>query len=239
MPDLKTPPSASDLTMREVVEQPIKPQYANGNGTSAHHGAVRSTVDESETEHVEKRDIYQHAHTGTIPTPADSTVAEPEIRPQSIRMQLRFWRILIFAGWLFVRILFWQVYAKKYIPGYVSRTEVKRWRKYAREFRYFAIALGGLFIKLGQFISTRVDIFPDEVTQELASLQDEVPTIAFDKIRAIVIDELGSIDKRYSEFDEKPIARRVARTGASRPFAEWRKSRRQGAATQHPHHLLH
>jgi predicted unusual protein kinase regulating ubiquinone biosynthesis (AarF/ABC1/UbiB family) len=50
-----------------------------------------------------------------------------------------------------------------------------RWRRIARRFRELAVEMGGVLIKLGQFLSIRVDILPREVTGELAGLQDEVP----------------------------------------------------------------
>lgn len=61
-------------------------------------------------------------------------------------------------------------------------------------------------IKLGQFVSTRVDVLPEAVIRELASLQDEVPTIDFDRIRSVIERELGSVEARYQRFDPNPIA---------------------------------
>lgn len=127
-------------------------------------------------------------------------------RRRSLRLQLRFGRVLIFAAWLFARVLFWQVYVRKYLPRWVDSTNLKRWTGYAREYRAFAIALGGIHIKLGQFISTRVDALPEQIIRELESLQDEVPTIAFHKIRRVLNDEIGAIDGRFAWFSEEPIA---------------------------------
>jgi hypothetical protein len=47
---------------------------------------------------------------------------------------------------------------------------------------YFTGDMGGVFIKAGQFISTRADIFPEEIINEMAGLQNEVPTIPYDQI---------------------------------------------------------
>ncbi|MGQ9491261.1 MAG: ABC1 kinase family protein [Anaerolineae bacterium] len=65
-----------------------------------------------------------------------------------------------------------------HVPGfrnYVRRINLARWRTYARRFRHLAVQYGGVLIKLGQFLSIRVDILPAEVTSELRGLQDEVP----------------------------------------------------------------
>jgi predicted unusual protein kinase regulating ubiquinone biosynthesis (AarF/ABC1/UbiB family) len=126
--------------------------------------------------------------------------------PRSLRMRLRFWRIFLYAVQLFGRLVFWQMFASNYFPKYVERTNLKRWQAYARSFKHFAIDTGGVMIKAGQFISTRVDILPPEVTDELAALRDEVPPVPTDKIRAILERELGDLGARYSEFADAPLA---------------------------------
>ncbi|MEY4985963.1 MAG: hypothetical protein RLZZ359_849, partial [Actinomycetota bacterium] len=47
-----------------------------------------------------------------------------------------------------------------------------------------AADLGGLMVKVGQFLSARVDVLPEQITKELAGLQDEVAPEPFEKIRA-------------------------------------------------------
>jgi predicted unusual protein kinase regulating ubiquinone biosynthesis (AarF/ABC1/UbiB family) len=67
--------------------------------------------------------------------------------------------------------------------------------------------MGGVLIKVGQFLSARVDVLPSSVTDELAKLQDEVPSESFEAIRAVVEAEFGIplLDK-YVEFDPAPLA---------------------------------
>ncbi|MFW5708635.1 MAG: ABC1 kinase family protein [Chloroflexota bacterium] len=151
-------------------------------------------------------DHYASQSKSQIPTPAESTVAEPARVSRSLRLQWRFWRTLVFAAWIFARVLFWQIYVNRVFPGYVDRTNLKRWAKYAREFRRFAIARGGVFIKLGQFISTRVDILPEEIIRELEALQDEVPTIRFARIEAVLREELGDINQYFAWISQEPVA---------------------------------
>jgi predicted unusual protein kinase regulating ubiquinone biosynthesis (AarF/ABC1/UbiB family) len=63
-------------------------------------------------------------------------------------------------------------------------------RRMMAEFRETALALGGLMIKLGQFLSARADLLPQEALAELALLQDEVPPEPFGDIVAAIEREL-------------------------------------------------
>jgi len=96
----------------------------------------------------------------------------------------RYRRTLWFAGRLMARIFAWELVLRRVLgEGTVGRGRSGRMRRWARDFRGMAVQMGGVMIKLGQFISSRMDILPPEVIQELASLQDEVPGVPFDVIR--------------------------------------------------------
>ncbi|WP_062071272.1 ABC1 kinase family protein [Demequina sediminicola] len=84
---------------------------------------------------------------------------------------------------------------------------VARMEKFARHYRVLAVDLGGLMIKLGQFMSTRLDVLPPQITKELEGLQDEVPAVPFDVVRTQAEAELGtSLDQVYDSFDPDPVA---------------------------------
>jgi len=57
------------------------------------------------------------------------------------------------------------------------------------DFRLTAVALGGLLIKLGQFLGARADLLPQEALDELASLHDEVPAERFEDIVTVLEGE--------------------------------------------------
>jgi predicted unusual protein kinase regulating ubiquinone biosynthesis (AarF/ABC1/UbiB family) len=126
--------------------------------------------------------------------------------PRSLRMRLRYVRVVVYFGWLFVQLLFWHLLMARYFPERVQRGNLRRWRGYARSFRAFAVEMGGVMIKAGQFVSTRSDILPPEVTNELASLRDEVPGVPVSKIRAIIEQDLGPIAERFAQFDDDAVA---------------------------------
>src|SRR5262249_40937637 len=80
----------------------------------------------------------------------------------------RYFRIVSFFSQLFLGVIFWEVVIRR-IAGsaYVARGRGARIRGYARGFRGLATEMGGVMIKLGQFVSSRVDVLPPEITEEL------------------------------------------------------------------------
>lgn len=122
-------------------------------------------------------------------------------------MQFRYVRTLLFALRLFARVLLWQ-YVMPRLVGQerVDQSSLARWVKTAREFRAYAIKMGGVMIKLGQFVSSRVDVLPPEITSELAGLQDEVPPVPRDQIMAAMQAELGKLLDAFEQIDRTPIA---------------------------------
>ena len=67
--------------------------------------------------------------------------------------------------------------------------------------------MGPTFIKLGQLLSTRVDLLPTAYTEALARLQDEVAPFPTEEVREIVEAELGApIRSLFERFDDTPLA---------------------------------
>jgi ubiquinone biosynthesis protein len=67
--------------------------------------------------------------------------------------------------------------------------------------------LGPVFVKLGQMLSTRRDMLDEEIANELAKLQDNVPPFSPQLARQIIEKELEqSIDDIFREFDDTPLA---------------------------------
>ncbi len=92
-------------------------------------------------------------------------------------------------------------------PGYARRTRGAVHRRNAQSFRQTATDLRGILIKVGQFLSARVDILPDEFTRELSELQDRVPPLDYEPIRLEVATELGQDPEQiFSSLARIPMA---------------------------------
>ena len=69
------------------------------------------------------------------------------------------------------------------------------------------VELGPTFVKLGQVLSTRGDLLPQEMIRELSTLQDNVPPFPFEQVRVQVERGLGrTIEEAYASFDREPLA---------------------------------
>lgn len=120
----------------------------------------------------------------------------------------RYRRIVRFATGVMLSTWWFEVVLPRIgLARVAERGRAERLRRISRRFRVLAIELGGLMIKVGQFLSSRLDVLPPEVTGELAQLQDEVPPVAFAEIRALAEAELGvPLGRAYASFDEVPVA---------------------------------
>ncbi len=67
--------------------------------------------------------------------------------------------------------------------------------------------LGATFIKLGQVMSTRPDLFEPQIINQLRRLQDKLPPFSFRRVKSTIEGDLGKpLAELFSEFDEKPVA---------------------------------
>lgn len=90
---------------------------------------------------------------------------------------------------------------------YGLRRGRQRREAFAQEARRACETLGPAFIKLGQLASVRPDVFSPETVFELERLQDRIPAVPVDEIRAIIAAELGAPPEAlFQSFDPEPIA---------------------------------
>ena len=123
-------------------------------------------------------------------------------------MRARYRRILRFAARYLVQTWWYELFLPRIgLSRLAARSRSKRMQLIAQRFHALALDLGGLMIKVGQFMSSRLDVLPPEITKELEGLQDEVPPVPFPAIRALAEAELGvTLDRAFSFVDETPLA---------------------------------
>jgi ubiquinone biosynthesis protein len=121
-------------------------------------------------------------------------IAEPS-RPS----KRRFIKVALFVLGMFARTLFARLW-----PRYGRRFDTLA---KARLLRAFMEEMGGLWIKAGQIIALRRDIFSEQFCSEIARLQDRVRGFPYSYAKKQIEEALGQpIDAVFSEFDEKPLA---------------------------------
>jgi len=98
--------------------------------------------------------------------------------------------------------------AKRHLDREAFRDrEAAIYREGGQRFRESALRLGGLIIKVGQFLSARTDILPLAFTRELAALQDQVPPAAWDDVKRLMETEWGSsLDAIFHSVEPDPVA---------------------------------
>lgn len=120
----------------------------------------------------------------------------------------RYNRILWFFARVLISLLWWDVFLPAIgirTPGKRNRT--RRLQRIARNFRAMATEMGGVMIKVGQFLSSRLDVLPRVVTDELTDLQDEVSPETFENVRRVIESEFGEpLEARFAWFEEAPMA---------------------------------
>lgn len=128
--------------------------------------------------------------------------------PGAGNTRARYRRILRFAAWHLAITWWFELFLPRIgLARVAARTRSPRMQRFARRFHVLAVDLGGLMIKVGQFLSSRLDVLPPEITEELEGLQDEVPPVPFPAIRALAESELGfPLERAFAMFEVTPLA---------------------------------
>jgi predicted unusual protein kinase regulating ubiquinone biosynthesis (AarF/ABC1/UbiB family) len=128
------------------------------------------------------------------------------LRTNRIAQIVRFWRVSKLLLWT-VGVIYRErkrVMRARARGNYEVQPDIEVLINVLTEFRRTAIKLGVLMIKLGQFLSSRADLLPEQALAVLASLQDEVPPEPFSHVVQVVEEELGRpIEEIFSSFDRQ------------------------------------
>ncbi len=129
----------------------------------------------------------------------DPVAIDSIYKKNPIRLLRRLWQTLLPIG-LFLLGVGWEK-----LIGSLDKDERKTFR--AKEFTNLLVDLGPAFIKAGQALSTRPDIIPPTVLEELAQLQDQLPGFESKLAMACIEQDLDNkIENIFEEIDKEPIS---------------------------------
>ncbi|WP_417534723.1 ubiquinone biosynthesis regulatory protein kinase UbiB [Marinobacterium stanieri] len=118
-------------------------------------------------------------------------------------------------AWIFAKYRLDTFFTQPLMPWYVQLMfRLMFWRyliparhSQAERLRLALEALGPVFIKFGQMLSTRRDLLPDDLAEELARLQDRVPPFEGARARQIIERELKQpVSEIFAVFEQEPMA---------------------------------
>ena len=130
------------------------------------------------------------------------------IRPKLFLRLIHINWILVFHGLdeivlkthLFRPVRFLAVFSPNYWIRTSSASRGERIRRTLED-------LGPIFVKFGQALSTRKDLLPDDIADELVKLQDKVPPFSSEVARSIIEKQLEKpIEEAFLEFNNEPLA---------------------------------
>ncbi len=124
---------------------------------------------------------------------------------QMIRF-LRVSRLLLWTLWIIYRERRRVIRARER-GNYDVQPNIEVLIKVLVAFRTTAVKLGVLMIKLGQFLSSRADLLPEQALAAISSLQDEVPPAPFTHVVSVIETELGKpVEQVFSVLERKCTA---------------------------------
>ncbi len=133
--------------------------------------------------------------------PADQGVA------QSLLIDLtRYRRVRRFFIRMIVQMILFDVIFSLPLLRWIRPPALPRWQRLARRYKQMAVDMGGVLIKLGQFVSTRVDLLPPEIIRELTGLQDKVAPAPLERVvRQVEADFGRPLHDIFPHFDDTPM----------------------------------
>jgi predicted unusual protein kinase regulating ubiquinone biosynthesis (AarF/ABC1/UbiB family) len=154
--------------------------------------------------------LYDGGIANQVKVPMSSLPHQPHATPSARSWSLRgrYLRVLFFFARVILQVIWWDLILRRVgLRRLSKRTAPIRYQQAAQRFRALATRLGGVWIKVGQFLSARLDVLPEAITSELANLQDEVAPEPFDSMRQVMEEELDSnVEASFAWFDEAPLA---------------------------------
>lgn len=196
--------------MQLHVTDEVTEQRGHLSSSNAANGPSNVAAEDAEerTWTATSLDVRSASEEHAMPTPeaqpGGSNAIDERVTPHALRW--RRIRVVLFFASAATHFLWWDCLLKR-SPLRIFRTPwVPRWQRLTRKYKGIALDLQGLWVKLGQFLSTRVDILPIEITRELESLRDEVPPVNCATVVSQIETDLGRpIEDIFASISPHPI----------------------------------
>ena len=95
---------------------------------------------------------------------------------------------------------------KIWIANEKKDIDQEQFRGHARRILNTCVSLGPVYIKFGQWLSSRADILPQPYLEELSKLQDNVPAESFERVRPVIERDIGKIDEKFESLDVNALS---------------------------------
>jgi len=112
----------------------------------------------------------------------------------------------LFTGLRFYPRIRYLKYYHRVLESTGKPPDIERSKKEAKKLRDAFIKSGPVFIKLGQMLSSRRDVIPEEYVEILSDLQDNVPMPDFSEVKEEIESEIGKIEDIFESFDQTGIS---------------------------------
>jgi len=125
----------------------------------------------------------------------------------TVRAAPRFWRVVQELVRLVASYRLHQIRARGLSLAVAERALQALHGRSAERLHDLCVELRGGVLKVGQFVSSRVDLLPDPYVTSLSRLQDQVPPVPVEQIVARIEQELGApLERLFEQFDAEPLA---------------------------------
>ncbi len=137
--------------------------------------------------------------------PSTSSTQAPRYDPQAIAAHYRRRPLQVGQRWTQVLAPLMRFLVRRWWHRKTGQTNEQQ--QQAIQLRQMLTRLGPAYIKIGQALSTRPDLFPPVYLEELAKLQDQIPPFSNEVAYQFIQEELGaSPDALYAELSPEPVA---------------------------------
>ncbi len=149
------------------------------------------------------------------PTYYDPETIEAILSFDTCRKDFKLWLSAVERFFILLRFflsILWMTWWDRQIWSYIGEEDIDRAQslrrhEHGRRITEKLLYLGPTFIKVGQSLSTRVDLLRKEYIEELSKLQDRVPQFGIEDVRRIIREELGDEPEQlFQSFNPQPIA---------------------------------